>query len=513
MPHQKGSKRALAPCLAICTAVCIGCAPKVQPPERELPTVKVSQPRQQTVTEFLEETGATEAVGRVDVRARLTGFLEQVNFEAGARVNQGDVLYVIEPRPFIAERKAAEATLQTQKVELNRAEIEYQRELKLKQRNASSDTELLAAQTERDAALAAIAAAEAALDQAKLDEEYTQVRAPISGRVGKTLVKLGNLVEKSAATHLTTVVSYDPIYANFNISERALLKLRERRSPGDENIVKEQIRVLLGRATDPGFPFEGHFDYADLAVDQGTGTYAIRAIFPNPNLDIVPGLFVRIRVLGGQREGLLFVPELAIGADQAGRYVLVVNPEDEVERREVTVGSKYRSGDSQFGDMVVVEEGLQPDDRVIIVGLQRARPGAKVRPEPVELPAVVDEIEAARAKQAPTRPPAAVQPSAPVGAQPTTPVEAQPSMPAASQPSAPAGVQPTTPVEAQPAVPAGVQPTAPASVQPTTPVGAQPSMPAQAPPSMPTEAQPTTPAGVQPSPPPTAAPPAGQPTP
>jgi len=418
LPHLKGSKRAFVACFAICEAVFIGCAPQAEPPERVLPTVKVSRPLQQTVTEYLEETGTTEAVGRVDVRARVTGFLEQVNFEAGAKVNQGDVLYVIEPRPFIAERKAAESARDAQKVELARAEIEYQRELKLRERNASSDTELVAARTERDAAVAAVAAAEAALDQAKLDEEYTEVKAPIDGRVGKTLVKIGNLVEKTAATHLTTIVSYDPIYANFNISERALLKLRERRRPGDDQIDKEQIKVLLGRAADPGFPFEGHFDYADLTVDQSTGTYAIRGIFPNPDLEIVPGLFVRIRVPIGEQEDSLLVPELAMGADQAGRYVLVVNSQDEVERRNVTVGSKYRSGDPQFGDMVVVEEGLRADDRVIIVGLQRARPGGKVRPEPVELPAVVDELESARREEVPAGPPAEAQPAQPQTAVP-----------------------------------------------------------------------------------------------
>ncbi|HUT95108.1 MAG TPA: efflux RND transporter periplasmic adaptor subunit [Thermoguttaceae bacterium] len=418
MPHQTGSKRAFVPFFGICAAVFTGCAQQAELPQREPPTAKVSRPLEQTVTEYLEETGTTEAVGRVDVRARVTGFLEQVNFEAGVEVRKGDVLYVIEQRPFIAARKAAEATRDAQKVELDRAEIEYQRELKLKERNATADTDVVTARAERDAAVAAVAAAEAALDQAKLDEEYTEVKAPISGRVGKTLVKLGNLVEKTAATHLTTIVSYDPIYANFNISERALLKLRERRRPGADEIDKQQVKVLLGRATDPGFPFEGHFDYADLAVDQSTGTYAIRGIFPNADLDIVPGLFVRIRVPIGQQEGALLVPELAMGADQAGRYVLVVNSQDEVERRAVTVGSKYRSGDPQFGDMVVVEEGLQAADRVIIVGLQRARPGGKVRPEPVELPAVVDELESARQQEVPAGPPAEAQPSPPRAAVP-----------------------------------------------------------------------------------------------
>ena len=418
LPHQIGSKRAFVPFFGICAAVFTGCAQQAELPEREPPTVKVSRPLEQTVTDYLEETGTTEAVERVDVRARVTGFLEQVNFEAGAEVQKGDVLYVIEPRPFIAARKAAEATRDAQKVELDRAEIEYQRELKLKERNATADTDVVTARAERDAALAAVAATEAALDQANLDEEYTAVKAPISGRVGKTLVKLGNLVDGTAATHLTSIVSYDPIYANFNISERALLKLRERRRAGADEIDKEQVKILLGRATDPGFPFQGHFDYADLAVDQSTGTYAIRGILPNPDLDIVPGLFVRIRVPIGEQEDALLVPELAIGADQAGRYVLAVNSQDVVERRNVTVGSRYRSDDPKFGDMVVVEDGLRADDRVVVSGVQWARPGGKVRPDPVELPALEEELESVRQDEVSAGQPANAQPSQPPTAAP-----------------------------------------------------------------------------------------------
>jgi len=402
----------------------MGCARQAEMPQREPPAVKVSRPLEQTVTDYLDETGTTEAVGLVDVRARVTGFLEQVNFEAGAKAQKGDVLYVIEPRPFIAARKAAEATRDAQKVELDRAEIEYQRELKLKERAATSDTDVVTARAERDAALATVAAAEAALDQANLDEEYTAVKAPISGRVGKTLVKLGNLVEGTAATHLTTIVSYDPIYANFNISERALLKLRKERPAGAGRIDKEKVRILLGRATDPAFPFQGHFDYADLAVDQSTGTYAIRGIFPNPDLEIVPGLFVRIRVPIGEQDGALLVPELAIGADQAGRYVLVVDSQDVVERRNVTVGSKYRSDAPKFGDMVVIEDGLRADDRVVVSGVQWARPGGKVRPEPVELPSLEKELESARQDEVPAgqpadAPPAQPQTAAPPADQPT----------------------------------------------------------------------------------------------
>jgi RND family efflux transporter MFP subunit len=384
----------------------------------------VSQPLQQTVMSYLDETGTTEAVERVEVRARVTGFLEQVNFEPGADVKQGEVLYVIEQPPFVAARKAAEAEREAAQVVLDRAEIEYGRQLKLQERKATSDTDVVAARAERDAARAAVAGAEAALDQAKIEEEYTEVEAPISGRVGKTLVKVGNLVDKAEATHLTTIVSYDPIYANFNISERALLKLREQRDRKTGEIKKETVRMFLARANDSGFPFQGNFDYADLAVDQSTGTYSVRGIFPNPDLEIVPGLFVRIRVPIGEQENALLVPETALGADQAGRYLLVVNSKNVVERRNVTVGSKHRAVDLKYGHMVVIEEGLRADDRVVIEGLQRGRPGREVTAEPVELPALEDELavvqeeDVAPDKRGSTAP-AEPQTAAPPGDEPT----------------------------------------------------------------------------------------------
>ena len=211
----------------------------------------------------------------------------------------------------------------------------------------------------------------------------------------------------------------DPIFANFNISERALLEILERRRERDSReIDKESIKLFLSRVTDSGFPFQGHFDYADLVVDQSTGTYAVRGIFPNPGEEIVAGGFVKIRIPTDMQENALLVPELAIGADQAGRYVLVVDGQDVVERRNVTVGSKHRSGDPEFGDMVVIEEGLRADDRVVILGVQRARPGAKVRPDPVELPPVEDELESVRQGEASAGQPADTQPAQPQTAAP-----------------------------------------------------------------------------------------------
>ena len=381
-----GRRPAVVSLLSLWAVAAFGCgqANQYEPPPP--PSVTVAKPLVKTVTNYIEETGTTEAVEYVEVRARVRGFLEQINFEPGADVMAGDVLYVIEQAEYQAKVAAARADLDAKGVALTKAEIEYGRQQKLFVDAATAETNVVAAQADRDGAIAMQAASQAALDQAKLNLEYTEVRTPIDGRVGKTLVKVGNLVGDSGATHLTTVISYDPIYANFNINERVFLSLIVRRSR-DERIEADQneIPFFLARAGDDGFPFEGHFNYADLAVDQSTGTYAIRGIFPNPDQKIVPGLFVRVRIPIGIQEDALLIPELALGADQAGRYALVVSSQNIVERRNVTVGIKD-------GDMVVIDEGLGPDDWVVIQGVQRARAGAEVKPNQTLLAAGESEV-------------------------------------------------------------------------------------------------------------------------
>jgi RND family efflux transporter MFP subunit len=350
-----------------------------QPPPP--PTVTVAQPVQKTVTNYLEETGTTEAVAQVEVRARVKGFIERVNFQPGSEVKQGDSLYKIEPELFQAQVAAAKADLMAQQALRDKAKIERDRQANLQKQDpgATSEVAVVAARAEYEAAEAGVQAAQAALDQAELDLAYTEVTAPISGRVGKTLVKEGNLVGDGEATHLTDIVNYDPIYANFSISERSLLELRKRQTADDQQRDDQrEYPVYLQLATDQAFPHEGRLDYADLAVNQSTGTFSIRGIFPNPSRQIVPGLFVRVRLPIGQQPDALLVPERATAADQAGTYVYVVNEEDTVERRDISLGTKD-------GDLVVVSQGLQPDEWVLIDGLQRARPGAKVQPDRTQL--------------------------------------------------------------------------------------------------------------------------------
>ncbi|MEZ6073641.1 MAG: efflux RND transporter periplasmic adaptor subunit, partial [Pirellulales bacterium] len=340
--HHCTSIRATALVALILAAVPIpGCAPKAEiPPPPPVP-VTIAQPLQSDVTRYLEETGTTVAVAKVEVRARVSGVLEEVKFEPGVEVEAGDVLYVIQQSEYIAIRDAAQASVDAANVVLETAKIEYDRQLRLQKDNATSDVEVVAAKAAQDGALASLDAAKARLDQAQLNLDYTEVKAPISGRVGKTLVDKGNLVGNGEATHLTTIISYDPIYANFNISERDLLSLRDsERSNERREEQRPQKTFWLQRDNDTGFPFQGSFNYADLAVDNSTGNYLVRGIFPNADRKLVPGLFVRIRSPIETIKDALLVPDWAVFADQAGKYVLVANPDNVVERRDVRLGIK-----------------------------------------------------------------------------------------------------------------------------------------------------------------------------
>jgi RND family efflux transporter MFP subunit len=370
---------------AALSLVILGCKKEggyVEPPP---PDVTVAKPLVRTVTNYLVETGTTEAVERVEIRARVRGYLVEQMFEAGADVKEGEPLYRIEPAEYQAKVDAATAELESAKVALEKGEIEYARQKKLRQSNATSEANVVAARAERDSSVAAVAERTAQLEQAKLDLGYTEIKSPIDGRVGKTLVKPGNLVGDNEATHLTTVVSYDPIYANFNLSERDLLRIMEQ-SPNRRRRAQdgEQRPLYLQRAIDDGFPFTGEFDYADLAVDQSTGTFLVRGKFPNTDQGILPGLFVTIKIPLGKNEDAILIPEVAISSDQAGRYVWTVGEDNVVKRANVKVGAKY-------GELIVIREGVKPDDWVIIEGIQQVRINAKVNRQETEVPDTADQ--------------------------------------------------------------------------------------------------------------------------
>ena len=342
------------------------------------PAVTVSQPIQREVTDYLEFTGNTQAVEHVEIRARVQGFLESVHFESATEVKKGDLLYVIDPRPFQAQVDKASADLSRKQAEYALAKENYQRIETLYKQNAAPRADFVQARAARDTALADIAAAKAVLEEAKLNLSYTEVRAPISGQVGRNLVSVGNLVGAGENTHLTTIVQYDPIWAYFSLNEHELLQLmrkdRENRAETQENQAEQDV-IHLGLANEDGYPHEGRVDFYDQGVDPGTGTFLLRGTFANPQPHtILPGMFVRIRTPINQQQEALLIPERALGADQRGRYVLVVNAENVVEYRAVEVGAS-------IGQMQVIKKGLTPDDWVVVKGLLRARPGATVDPQ------------------------------------------------------------------------------------------------------------------------------------
>ena len=388
------------------------------------PPVTVALPELRNVVEALEFTGTTQPYALVDIRARVEGFLLSIDFEEGTAVKEGDLLFQIDPKPFeailaqaVASEKLATAQRESARAELQRSEAEVENATSQVKRveqalrvspGAVTEEELyekrtavLTARAAVDAAKAAIASAEAEIaaakalvTQANLDLSYCRVVSPINGRAGRKLVDVGNLVGSGESTVLTNMVSYDPVYVFFNVNENDLLKFIgeqvDRNGALDNEEVKLNQPIQVGLGDDDTYPFDGIAEYSDLAVDQSTGTYLIRGVVPNKKRLIPPGAFARVRVPRGEIEALLIEPR-AIGRDQSGAFLLVVGKGDVVERRNIELAGKYEGLQAIAGD-------ISANDRVIVNGLQRARPGAKVAPQPLEKPTV----QAAPAEQSPT---------------------------------------------------------------------------------------------------------------
>jgi RND family efflux transporter MFP subunit len=300
-----------------------------------------------------------------------------VHFEDGDFVTKDQLLFVIDPKPFEAAVESARGLLGRHQAQLERAEREYQRNLTLFKQNAASEANVVKWKSEMEESRAAVVSAQADLDKAKLDLGYCTIRSPIDGRISRKQVDVGNLVGAGEFTLLTTVRTQDPIYAYFSINERDLLRvMKMARDEGIPANKPDKIALELALANESGFPHKGHLDYADSKVDPNTGTMELRGVFPNPGPPyiIVPGLFVRLRLPIAKRENALLVTERAMGLDQGGRYLLVVDNENKVEQRYVEIGA-LRDG------MRVIKEGLKPEERVVVKGIQRAIPGAKVTPQ------------------------------------------------------------------------------------------------------------------------------------
>lgn len=338
------------------------------------PEVTVSQPQKRDVTEYVDFTGTTQAEKSVEIRARVEGFLQSIDFTPASMVKKGDLLFVIDPKPFKAKLDQALADLATAKAQLQLADATLVRKERAFKQRAVSEVEVIQARAEKAKARAAIEAAKASVETAQINLGYTSIHAPIDGRISRNLVDVGNLVGSGQATLLTSIVKDDPIYVYFSIAENVLLqfirKHREYEAAPDK--MKDPV-VYIGLANEKGYPHKGLADYIDNRVDPQTGTIQVRAVFPNSDHMLVPGLFARVRIPVDTLKDALLVPEQALGSDQGGRYLLVVNDQNTVEYRKVELGSKE-------GSMQVIKTGLKPEDRVIIKGLQRVRPGSKVKP-------------------------------------------------------------------------------------------------------------------------------------
>jgi len=313
------------------------------------------------VAEFLDMTGSVAPSRTVSLMARVPGYLDSVNFEDGTFVDQGRLLFVIEPEPYEEQLRLAQA-------ELLRAQAEYDRQQQMLRENATSVANVERWRSQRDQAAAQV-------EIAKINLGYTRVTAPFSGRIGKRLVDPGNLVGTGTGTQLATLDQLTPIYVNFSMNERDALRLRDAmRSHGVPLPPSpRRVPVLAGLLNEEGTPHRGTLDFVDNGVGTGTGTIAMRAVFSNEDRILFPGAFARVRLPLGEPQNMLVVPERAVGNDQEGDYVLVVGPDDVVERRGVTKGPATEGG-------LAIRTGLSPEDRIIVSGLTEARPGRKVTP-------------------------------------------------------------------------------------------------------------------------------------
>ena len=366
-----GAAGALALLLAGCDQGPSSEAAVPQPP----PPVTVATPVEKRITEWDEFTGRFEAAESVEVRARVSGYIDSIHFQDGDRVDEGNLLFVIDPRPFRialaeaqAERAQARAQLQLAKSDLTRA-------VPLARRRAIPERELEARTATRDAAAAVLAAAEARVKKAELDLEWTEVRAPISGRISDARIDVGNLITggQSDTTLLTTIVSQNPIHFVFEGSEADYLKYQRLARAGQRPSSRDTKNPVAVRLVDETeFVHSGMVEFIDNVLDPDSGTIRARAVFENESEFLTPGVFGRLRLFGGQSLALL-LPDTAIMSDQARKIVLTVTDDGTVQTKVVTLGPI-------IDGLRVVRSGIQNTDKIIINGIQRARPGQKVTP-------------------------------------------------------------------------------------------------------------------------------------
>lgn len=345
--------------------------------------VSVATVVQSEVAGWEEFSGRLEAVERVDIRSRVAGTIQAVHFREGALVRKGELLLTIDPAPYAAEVERAEAQVAAAQARVAQARGEHERSQRLWNEQAISRREFDERTNGKGEADANLRAAQAALQTAQLSLGYTQLRAPVAGRVGKLEVTVGNLVAAGpGAPVLTTLVSVSPIYASFDADEqvvaRALKEVQGTGAAGSRQL--ERIPVQMGTAASTDTPFEGKLQLVDNQVDAKSGTVRARAVFDNKDGQLMPGQFARIRMGQATKGTALLVNERAVGTDQNKKFVMVVGADNKAAYREVTLGASVNG-------LRVVKGGLAANERIVVNGLQRIRPGALVAPQPVEMSA------------------------------------------------------------------------------------------------------------------------------
>ena len=362
--------------LLLAALVLAGCDGKPAASSPPPPSVTVARPLHKTIAEWDEYTGRFVAIETVEIRARVSGFIDTVHFKEGQIVKQGDLLFVIDPRPYRITVEQAKADVDRAKAKLEIATLDVQRATPLVRSQTLTEREFDTRRSiERDAA-AQVASSEAALQQAQLNLEWTEVRAPISGRISDKRVDAGNLISggQAGATLLTVIVSIDPIHFIFDGSEADFLRYLRLAAAGARPSSRDvQNPVSVRLADEPDFSHHGRMDFVDNTVNPKTGTIRGRAVFDNKNGLLTPGFFGRLRLFGGEHEALL-IPDSAIASDQASKIVFTVAGDGMVASQRVELGPIVDG-------LRVVRLGLKPTDRIVIEGLQRARPGQKVTPE------------------------------------------------------------------------------------------------------------------------------------
>ena len=382
--RQKAGRAGMASALVagLCLALA-GCArAPSEAPAAVPPPVTVSYPVERQVTDYADYTARTAAVDSVELRARVSGYLDKVNFKEGGLVKKGDVLFEIDPRTYQAVLEQAQGNLASLEARVQRLDADLARAKQLIGTHAISREDFDKVAGDYGEAVASRTAAQAAVKRAQLDLDFTKVVAPVSGRISRTLVTVGNLVQAgdlTGGTLLTTIVSVDPMYAYFDVDEPTVLRVKQLIREGKAKKPDDEIPVGLGLANEDGFPHHGTINFIDNQVNPRTGTQRVRGVFANKDEALSPGYFARVRVPIGVPHQTLLVTDRALDTDQGQKVVYVVDKENQVASRPVRLGALHDG-------LREITAGLKPGERVIVNGLQQVQPGVAVEPNLVDMP-------------------------------------------------------------------------------------------------------------------------------